>query len=476
MSELNEQVKNQIDDVFARQQCYALELRKSDCKQRLAVLDRFEQAFRESEEKIYQSAADDFSKPQAEVDMSEIMAVLAELKHVRKNLKKWMKPISVMPTASMIGTSSKIVKEPKGVTLVVSPWNYPFNLTFGPMIWSIAAGNTVIIKPSEMTPNMSAVIADIVERAFRPEEVSLFQGEADVASYLTALPFDHIFFTGSPAVGKHVMAAAAKNLTSVTLELGGKSPVVLSRSADLEQAIERIMVGKTLNAGQICLAPDYVLVPEEQLEEVIRIATATVANMYPSLLNNEQYTSVVNERHHTRLSSYVADAEQRGCRVIPINPANEDFSAGTHKIPPTLVIAPENAALCMEEEIFGPLLPIIGYTDLDQVIASINAGPKPLAYYIYSQTNANIDKTLTQITSGGACVNHSLLQFLQGNLPFGGVNNSGIGRAHGHYGFKEFSHERGVVKTQFDFAAMLMMPGQVLPIMRKALRMGFKFL
>lgn len=174
MTELNEQVKNQIDDVFARQQRYALELRKSDYKQRLAVLDRFEQAFRESEEKIYQSAADDFSKPQAEVDMSEIMAVLAELKHVRKNLKKWMKPVSVMPTASMIGTSSKIVKEPKGVTLVVSPWNYPFNLTFGPMIWSIAAGNTVIIKPSEMTPNMSAVIADIVERAFRPEE-SQFQ-------------------------------------------------------------------------------------------------------------------------------------------------------------------------------------------------------------------------------------------------------------------------------------------------------------
>ena len=298
MTELNEQVKNQIDDVFARQQRYALELRKSDYKQRLAVLDRFEQAFRESEEKIYQSAADDFSKPQAEVDMSEIMAVLAELKHVRKNLKKWMKPVSVMPTASMIGTSSKIVKEPKGVTLVVSPWNYPFNLTFGPMIWSIAAGNTVIIKPSEMTPNMSAVIADIVERAFRPEEVSLFQGEADVASYLTALPFDHIFFTGSPAVGKHVMAAGAKNLSSVTLELGVKCPVIVDKSVNIKKAVQSIAWGKFSNNGQTCIAPDYLYVHESVKDQFVRELTACVEKQYGlgnNAKDNGDYCKVVNK-------------------------------------------------------------------------------------------------------------------------------------------------------------------------------------
>ena len=366
MTELNEQVKNQIDDVFARQQRYALELRKSDYKQRLAVLDRFEQAFRESEEKIYQSAADDFSKPQAEVDMSEIMAVLAELKHVRKNLKKWMKPVSVMPTASMIGTSSKIVKEPKGVTLVVSPWNYPFNLTFGPMIWSIAAGNTVIIKPSEMTPNMSAVIADIVERAFRPEEVSLFQGEADVASYLTALPFDHIFFTGSPAVGKHVMAAAAKNLTSVTLELGGKSPVIVDKSVNIKKAVQSIAWGKFSNNGQTCIAPDYLYVHESVKDQFVRELTACVEKQYGlgnNAKDNGDYCKVVNTSHYNRINRLLEDAKSQGGKLIT---GGQIDDAGRF-IAPTLIEGMASDSAIMEEEIFGPLLPVITFSNIEEV-------------------------------------------------------------------------------------------------------------
>ena len=471
MSELNEQVKNQIDDVFARQQCYALELRKSDYKQRLAVLDRFEQAFRESEEKIYQSAADDFSKPQAEVDMSEIMAVLAELKHVRKNLKKWMKPISVMPTASMIGTSSKIVKEPKGVTLVVSPWNYPFNLTFGPMIWSIAAGNTVIIKPSEMTPNMSAVIADIVERAFRPEEVSLFQGEADVASYLTALPFDHIFFTGSPAVGKHVMAAAAKNLTSVTLELGGKSPVIVDKSVNIKKAVQSIAWGKFSNNGQTCIAPDYLYVHESVKDQFVRELTACVEKQYGlgnNAKDNGDYCKVVNTSHYNRINRLLDDAKSQGGKLIT---GGQIDDAGRF-IAPTLIEGMASDSAIMEEEIFGPLLPVITFSNIEEVIDVVNSKPKPLALYIYSTDKRNIDKVLCETSAGDTCVNQTMMHFLHHNLPFGGVNNSGIGKSGGVWGFNAFTHERSVLNDKFSSASMLHPP--YTPKVRKLIKMAIK--
>ena len=471
MSELNEQVKNQIDDVFARQQCYALELRKSDYKQRLAVLDRFEQAFRESEEKIYQSAADDFSKPQAEVDMSEIMAVLAELKHVRKNLKKWMKPVSVMPTASMIGTSSKIVKEPKGVTLVVSPWNYPFNLTFGPMIWSIAAGNTVIIKPSEMTPNMSAVIADIVERAFRPEEVSLFQGEADVASYLTALPFDHIFFTGSPAVGKHVMAAAAKNLTSVTLELGGKSPVIVDKSVNIKKAVQSIAWGKFSNNGQTCIAPDYLYVHESVKDQFVRELTACVEKQYGlgnNAKDNGDYCKVVNTSHYNRINRLLDDAKSQGGKLIT---GGQIDDAGRF-IAPTLIEGMASDSAIMEEEIFGPLLPVITFSNIEEVIDVVNSKPKPLALYIYSTDKRNIDKVLCETSAGDTCVNQTMMHFLHHNLPFGGVNNSGIGKSGGVWGFNAFTHERSVLNDKFSSASMLHPP--YTPKVRKLIKMAIK--
>ena len=471
MSELNEQVKNQIDDVFARQQCYALELRKSDYKQRLAVLDRFEQAFRESEEKIYQSAADDFSKPQAEVDMSEIMAVLAELKHVRKNLKKWMKPVSVMPTASMIGTSSKIVKEPKGVTLVVSPWNYPFNLTFGPMIWSIAAGNTVIIKPSEMTPNMSAVIADIVERAFRPEEVSLFQGEADVASYLTALPLDHIFFTGSPAVGKHVMAAAAKNLTSVTLELGGKSPVIVDKSVNIKKAVQSIAWGKFSNNGQTCIAPDYLYVHESVKDQFVRELTACVEKQYGlgnNAKDNGDYCKVVNTSHYNRINRLLEDAKSQGGKLIT---GGQIDDAGRF-IAPTLIEGMASDSAIMEEEIFGPLLPVITFSNIEEVIDVVNSKPKPLALYIYSTNKRNIDKVLCETSAGDTCVNQTMMHFLHHNLPFGGVNNSGIGKSGGVWGFNAFTHERSVLNDKFSSASMLHPP--YTPKVRKLIKMAIK--
>ena len=471
MSGLNEQVKTNIDGVFARQQRYALELRKSDYKKRLAVLDRFEKVFRDSEEKIYQSAADDFSKPQAEVDMSEIMAVLAELKHVRKNLKKWMKPVSVMPTASMIGTSSKIVKEPKGVTLVVSPWNYPFNLTFGPMIWSIAAGNTVIIKPSEMTPHMSAVIAEIVEKAFSPEEVSLFQGEADVASYLTALPFDHIFFTGSPAVGKHVMAAAARNLTSVTLELGGKSPVIVDKSVNIKKAVQSIAWGKFTNNGQTCIAPDYLYVHESIKEEFVSEMTDCIEKQYGLgnvAKDNGDYCRVVNSSHYQRISRLLSDAQEQGGKLITGGQTDD----ASRFIAPTLIEGMAADSAIMHEEIFGPLLPVITFSDIDDVVTYVNSKPKPLALYIYSTDKSSIDKILSETSAGDTCVNQTMMHFLHPNLPFGGVNNSGIGKSGGVWGFNAFTHERSVLTDKFSSASMLHPP--YTPKVRKMIKMAMK--
>jgi len=405
------------------------------------------------------------------VDMSEIMAVLAELKHVRKNLKKWMKPVSVMPTASMIGTSSKIVKEPKGVTLVVSPWNYPFNLTFGPMIWSIAAGNTVIIKPSEMTPNMSAVISDIVERAFRPEEVSLFQGEADVASYLTALPFDHIFFTGSPAVGKHVMAAAAKNLTSVTLELGGKSPVIVDKSVNIKKAVQSIAWGKFSNNGQTCIAPDYLYVHESVKDQFVLELTACVEKQYGlgnNAKDNGDYCKVVNTSHYNRINRLLDDAKSQGGKLIT---GGQIDDAGRF-IAPTLIEGMASDSAIMEEEIFGPLLPVITFSNIEEVIDVVNSKPKPLALYIYSTDKRNIDKVLCETSAGDTCVNQTMMHFLHHNLPFGGVNNSGIGKSGGVWGFNAFTHERSVLNDKFSSASMLHPP--YTPKVRKLIKMAIK--
>ena len=471
MSELNEQVKLNIDNAFTRQQGYALELRKSDYKRRIAVLGRFERVFRASEEKIYKSAAADFGKPQAEVDMAEIMPVLMELKHVRKNLKKWMKPVPVRATMMLFGTSSKIVKEPKGVTLIVSPWNYPFYLTFGPMICSIAAGNTVIIKPSEMTPNMSAIISEIIEKAFSPEEVCLFQGEADVASYLTSLPFDHIFFTGSPTVGKHVMAAAARNLTSVTLELGGKSPVIIDKSVDIKKAVKSIAWGKFVNNGQTCIAPDYLYVHESIKGEFLTEIVASIDKQYGlgnDTKDNNDYCQIVNDSHYQRIRRLLTDAQAQGGKLITGGQTDDEGRF----IAPTLIEGMPGSSAIMNEEIFGPLLPIITFTDLDEVISYVNSKPKPLALYIFSKDSRNIEKILTETSAGDSCVNQTMMHNAHQNLPFGGVNNSGIGKSGGVWGFNAFSHERSILTDKFSSASMLHPP--YTSKVRKLIKMAIK--
>ena len=457
MSQLDPSLKAKIDRVFAQQQCFSLELRISDFKQRLASLDRFEQIFKASFERFYKAAAADFSKPESEVDTSEILSVLSELRHVRKNLRRWMKTKAVLPTLPMFGTSSKIVTEPKGVTLVVSPWNYPFNLSFCPMIWSIAAGNTVILKPSEMTPAMSAVITDIVKKSFEPRHVSVFEGDAEVASYLTSLPFNHIYFTGSPAVGRHVMASASANLASVTLELGGKSPVIVDLSANLSKAAKSICFGKFTNNGQTCIAPDYVYVHQQILEPFIQAMSDAIENLYGSQSNineNTDYCRVVNQAHYQRIKQLLQGALNDGATLLKGGQTND----ADRFIAPTILTDINVDSEIMTQEIFGPLLPILSYSDIDQVIANINLNPKPLALYIFSQDRKITKKLLQQTSAGDSAVNATMIHTVHQNLPFGGVNNSGIGKSSGIWGFKAFSHQRSVVVDRLGFSSIFHPP------------------
>ena len=468
--------KVRMQEVFDRQAATALRLRSSTADERIAKIRKLRDAVIAHTEDCYHAAYADFKKPPGEVDLAEILPICVEANDAIRKLKKWMKPTRVWPTLLTGGTRSHVQYVPRGRCLIVGPFNYPINLTLAPLVSAVAAGNTAILKPSELTPHMSALIAKIVGEVFSEDEVAIFQGEADVAQALQELPFDHIFFTGSPAIGKLVMAAAAKNLTSVTLELGGKSPTIVDASANLKLAAKNIMWAKFANSGQTCIAPDHVFVHESVKDQWVDICREELKKAYGNSLADQQNSPhlahMVNARHTGRVKALLEDATAHGARSLTGGSMGESDCF----IQPTLLDKVPDAARVMQEEIFGPLLPIIGFTNLDEVIERINAGPKPLALYIYSKTEKNIDAVLTRTVSGGACVNHSLMQFLQGNLPFGGVNNSGIGNAHGHYGFKAFSHERGVVRTQFSFAATLFSAGEVPPIIRKLMRSAFKIL
>ena len=381
--------------------------------------------------------------------MTDVTGSIECLKHSKKHLSTWMK-VEKRPSMfplNLLGGRSTIEYQPKGVVGVIAPWNFPLGMVFEPLANVLAAGNRAMIKPSEFTPRTSNLIAEMVTEVFDPTELTVFTGGPEVGHAFSSLPFDHLIFTGATSIARHIMAAAARHLVPVTLELGGKSPVVISRSANLVEAIERIMVGKMLNAGQVCIAPDYLLVPEEKLADIIELATSAVEQMYPTLLHNPQYTAMVNNRHYQRIADNLADAHDRGIKTVTINPANEDFSDNPkHKIAPTLIINPDDAATCMQDEIFGPLLPIRTYKHVDEAIAYINSKPRPLAAYYFGQDKAEEQRFLTRTTSGGACVNDVMFHMLQKDLPFGGVGPSGMGAYHGIEGFKTFSHAKGVYR------------------------------
>jgi len=448
----------EVRRVFEKQFDTAIRLRRSTAEERILKIKKLKAAVIAHGAAIKQAMYLDFKKPPEEVDLTEILPVAAEAGDNVRKLKSWMKPTGVWPTLLTGGLKGYVQYEPRGRCLIIAPWNYPVNLCFVPLISAIAAGNTAIIKPSEMTPHTTAVIVKIVKETFAEDEVAIFEGDAAVSTSLLALPFDHIFFTGSPAVGKIVMAAAAKHLTSVTLELGGKSPTIIDETADLDLAASNILWGKFTNDGQTCIAPDYIYVHESVksafLDKASAVLKAAYGNTDAEQAKSVNLSHVVNQRHTQRVAGLLEDARSRGARVV----AGGGVDVADQWVAPTLLTDIPQDARIMTEEIFGPLLPVLGYTSLQKVIDDINAQPKPLALYVWSKNESNIQKVMKETSSGGACINHTVVHYLHGNLPFGGVNNSGIGNAHGIYGFKAFSHERAVIRTRFMMAKMFFPP------------------
>ncbi len=396
----------------------------------------------------------DLKKSPEEIALSELGIMISEAKMIIKKLKQWIKPKSVRPTSQLIGTNSYIHIEPKGCVLIISPWNYPFLLAVKPLLYAIAAGNTAIIKPSEMSPHTSSFINNMVTNLFDESEVKVFEGDQEVSKGLLRLPFDHIYFTGSPKVGSIVMKAASDNLTSVTLELGGKSPAIVDQSADLNDAAAKIAWGKTFNAGQTCIAPDYLLVHQDVKAELLEKVKVQLESMYGDIEKSRDYGRIINENHFFRLKSLLVDAFDNGA---------ENYFGGTFNqndlfISPTILDKVNHRMRLMQEEIFGPILPVISFESLDEVLQIVNALPKPLAFYIFSKSRTIIDDLMRYTSAGSTVLNDTLIQFAHSNLPFGGVNTSGIGRSGGYSGFKEFSNERGVVIRKFNSLKYLYPP------------------
>ena len=379
-------------------------------------------------------------------------------KYCLKHLDSWAKRDKrhIQFPLGLLGAKGEVRYEPKGVIGILSPWNFPVNLSFGPLMQVFAAGNRAMIKPSEFTELTSEAMRQLAEKYFAPEELAVVTGGPDVAHEFSSLPFDHLVFTGSTATGRKVMQAAAENLVPVTLELGGKSPVVLGRSADFEKAGERIAMGKMLNAGQICLAPDYLYVPEEREGEAIEGLTKAASAMYPSVLDNDDYASIVTDKHFERLQGLVSDARDKGAEVIEVNPAGEDFSnTNARKMPLTLLRNVTDEMEAMQEEIFGPVLPIKTYGETTEAIDYINRNDRPLGLYYFGSDSDEREQVLDRTISGGVTVNDVVFHVSMEDLPFGGVGPSGIGSYHGAEGFREFSHARSVFhQTKVDVAGL----------------------
>ena len=379
---------------------------------------------------------------------TDVAASIGPLKHARDHVAKWMRTERRATSPRILwlfGARAEIRCQPKGVVGVISPWNFPVNLTFAPLAGVIAAGNRAMIKPSELTPATSELMKKMFASAFDEEEIAVVTGGPEVGQVFSSLAFDHLLFTGATSIGRHVMRAAAENLVPVTLELGGKSPVVIGRSADLATAAARIMNGKTLNAGQICLAPDYVLAPADRMGAFVEEAKASVGRMFPTIRENPDYTAIVADRHYARLTGYVDDARAKGAEIVEINPAGEDLRQQPHRrIPPTLILNPTDDMKVMQEEVFGPLLPIKSYQKVDDAIDYINAHARPLGLYYFGADNVERDRVLDLTTSGGVTVNDVVMHVAQEELPFGGIGPAGMGAYHGYDGFREFSHRKSV--------------------------------
>jgi aldehyde dehydrogenase (NAD+) len=459
---------NPLEEAFERLRARRWAMAQTGPEERIARLNKLKDAILARREELAAAIGSDFRKPRAEVESTEVLPVLMELAHTVKHLKGWMKPRRVGTPLLLTGTRGELRHEPKGVVCLMAPWNYPFLLLLNPLVAAIAAGNVVMAKPSEKTPATSAFLAKLVRDTCDPSEVVLVEGGADVGEAMLQLPFDHFFFTGGPRVGRRVMEAAAKHLASVTLELGGKSPVLVDAGADVKAAAERVVWGKFVNAGQTCIAPDYVLVHASREEAFLSEAKAALERFYGKTEEarkaSPDYCRIVDDGAFKRLSQVLDKTVAAGARVV----AGGSVDASSRYIAPSLLADVTPAMPVMEEEIFGPLLPVLRYEQLDEALTAIRAGGKPLALYVFSEDEAQVERVLRQTSAGGTVVNGVLVHTVHPDLPFGGVGESGMGAYHGEAGFRELSHARAVLRQGRTSLLHLFFP----PYTNKAAKIG----
>ncbi len=440
--QITQDVFTGMQRIFALQQAHQWEMKATTAEQRKEKLSRLKSAVEAHSEQIVAAVKQDTRKPEGEIKVTEVLGVIGNIQKNIDNLAEWMKPVDVVPSLNP-NDKARIVYEARGVCLILGPWNFPLGLVFGPLAAAIAAGNCCMVKLTDLCPATASVAAKIIKQAFEEREVALFEGGVDVATALLELPFNHIFFTGSTRVGKLVMAAAAKHLASVTLELGGKSPVIVDESADVKKVAADLAAAKQFNGGQACISPDYVFVKEQQKGELVEEFRAKVKqNLYrdDGSIKKDSIAQIVNEQNFARIKKLFDDAVAKGARVA----VGGTLEQADRTIHPTLLTEVTPDMQIMQEEIFAPIVPVVTYETIDEVIQHIAGRGKPLALYIYSNDRSNIDKLLERTSSGGVTINGFFSHYLESQLPFGGVNQSGMGSYHGFFGFKAFSHERAI--------------------------------
>ena len=437
---------DRIQTLFDRQRANQAAVKRSSANARGAKLRKLRDAILARESRIRDALAKDFRKAPAETEITEVVPVLTEIKEAIAHLSDWMRPHKVPTPMSLFGTRSHIYYEPKGVVLIIGPWNYPFQLVIAPLIAAVAAGNCAIIKPSELTPATSALLVEICGAVFSEDEVAVVEGDHVVAQQLLALPFDHFFFTGSTRVGRIVAEAAARHLASSTLELGGKSPAIVDDTADLGDTARRLAWGKFVNAGQTCIAPDYILVDERRRDALVDALRGSIEALYGATEDARRasmdFCRIINARNYDRLKKLLDDSVTGGAQVA----FGGATDASERYIAPTILTDVRPDSAIMGEEIFGPILPVLTYKSFDEVAPFITARDKPLALYVFSENEDRVDAVLANTTAGGTCVNNTVIHFANHHLPFGGVGASGSGNYHGFWGFKAFSHERAVLR------------------------------
>jgi coniferyl-aldehyde dehydrogenase len=438
---------------FAAEPNSSIAVRRNRLDRLLALTERNEDA-------LVAAIADDFgNRSPQETRLAELFTVAVGIRHARRHLARWMRQRLVHTPLYLQPGRSYLLRQPLGVVGIISPWNYPFQLAILPAAAALAAGNRVLLKPSEFTPRTSALLARLIGQHFDADEFAVINGGPDIGGLFASMPFDHLFFTGSTAVGRKIALAAAANLVPVTLELGGKSPALIGENADIAVLAPRLVTGKLLNAGQTCIAPDYVLAPASRIDALVQAISTSVRALYPTLAHNPDYTSIVNDHHYDRLAQLVEDARDKGAKVIPVNPANEALGKGERKFAPTVLIGVTNDMAVMHEEIFGPILPIESYASLDDAVATINARPRPLALYLFGADTRMRRQVLEQTHAGGVTIEDTLWHFSNEDLPFGGIGASGMGAYHGERGFLTFTHEKPVfVQPRVALTWMLQPP------------------